>query len=115
MTDPIGNGLPGAPVAARLLANAGVQRVPSPKFDLFIAKATVPAALCALLIERIDVVRRPSTVADSNGDAAYRTSVTGDLAPDEPAVIGVERIIADLTGLDGLFVDNPDLMAGVRT
>jgi prolyl 4-hydroxylase len=94
------NGLPGAPVAARLLATGGVQKVPSAKLDLFIARGMLPPELCATLIERIDAVRRPSTIADANGDAAYRTSETGDLPPADPAVVDVERRITALTGLD---------------
>lgn len=94
-----GNGLPGAPVVARLMAAGGVQKVPSPKLDLFIARGALPPDLCAALIERIDAVRRPSTIADANGDAAYRTSETGDLDPADPHVIAVERRIAALTGL----------------
>lgn len=99
MDEPI-NGLPGAPVVARLLAAGGVQKVPSAKLDLFIARAVLPPDLCATLIEGIDAVRRPSTIADANGDAAYRTSETGDLPPADPAVVEVERRIAALTGLD---------------
>lgn len=45
------------------------------------------------------MVRRPSTIADSNGDSAYRTSETGDLDPTDPAVIEVERRLAEFTGL----------------
>lgn len=103
MTNDIGNGLPGAGVVARLIATPGVQHVPSPKLDLFLARGAIPADLCATLIERIDAVRRPSTIADANGDASYRTSETGDLAAHDPATIAVERIIAALTGLDGRF------------
>lgn len=99
MDQPI-NGLPGAPVVARLLAAGGVQKVPSAKLDLFIARRVLLPDLCATLIERIDAVRRPSTIADANGDAAYRTSETGDLPPADPAVVEVERRIAGLTGLD---------------
>ena len=103
MSDGPGNGLPGAPVVARLMAAGGVQKVPSPKLDLFIARAMLSPELCETLIERIDGVRRPSTIADGNGDAAYRTSETGDLLADDPAVIEVERRIAALTGLDARF------------
>ena len=94
-----GNGLPGAAVVARLMAADGVQKVPSPKLDLFIARRVLAPELCATLIASIDTVRRPSTIADSNGDAGYRTSETGDLSPGDPAVIAVERAIAALTGL----------------
>lgn len=95
-----GNGLPGAPVVARLMAAGGVQRVPSPKLDLFIARNVLDAGLCAALIAQIDAVRRPSTIADANGDAGYRTSETGDLDRTDPDVIEVERRIAALTGID---------------
>ena len=101
--DSSGNGLPGAPVVARLMAAGGVQKVPSPKLDLFIARRLLPPELCAALIAGIDTVRRPSTIADSNGDAAYRTSETGDLFKTDPAVIDTERRIAALTGLDGRY------------
>ena len=94
-----GNGLDPAPVIDRLTARAGIQRVPSPKLTLFVARGFLPPELCATLIERIDAVRRPSTIADANGDAAYRTSETGDLAAGDPAVAEVEARITALTGL----------------
>jgi prolyl 4-hydroxylase len=101
MTDhPSGSGLPPEPMVARLLATSGVQRVPSPRLTLFIRRAFLSPELCARLIERIDTVRRPSTIADSNGDAAYRTSETGDLDATDPATIETEALLADLTGLD---------------
>ena len=97
------NGLDSAPIVTRLTARPGVQRVPTPKLTLFIARAFLPPDLCRGLIERIDAVRRPSTIADANGDKAYRTSETGDLAAGDPLVIDVEARIATLTGLDGAF------------
>ncbi len=102
MSDPLpssGCGLPPEPVIARLSA-PGVQRVPSAKLDLFVRRDFLPPELCTALIERIDAVRRPSTISDSNGDASYRTSETGDLSADDPVVIEVEARIAALTGLD---------------
>ncbi|MDY1008417.1 MULTISPECIES: prolyl hydroxylase family protein [unclassified Sphingomonas] len=99
----LGSGLPAEPVVARLTAAPGVQRVPSPKLTLFLNRSFLPPALCAALLERIDAVRRPSTISDSNGDASYRTSETGDLDPADPVVTDVEARIAALTGLDGLY------------
>ncbi len=95
-----GSGLDPAAILARLSV-PGVQRVPSPKLDLFVKRGFLPPDLCAALIERIDTVRRPSTISDSNGDAAYRTSETGDLDATDPVVLDVEARIAALTGLDG--------------
>lgn len=94
-----GSGLPPEPIIARLAA-PGVQRVPSAKLDLFVRRDFLPPESCAALIERIDAVRRPSTISDSNGDATYRTSETGDLFALDPVVIDVETRIAALTGLD---------------
>ncbi|SEM42295.1 prolyl 4-hydroxylase [Sphingomonas gellani] len=97
---PLGSGHPSEPIVQRILAQPGVQRVPSPKLTLFIKRAFLPADLCETLIAQIDAVRRPSTVSDFNGDAAYRTSETGDLNRDDPAVAEVEARIAAFTGLD---------------
>ena len=94
-----GSGLPPEAIITRLSV-PGVQRVPSPKLDLFVRRDFLPPDLCASLIERIDAVRRPSTISDSNGDASYRTSETGDLSPLDPLAIEVEQRIAALTGLD---------------
>ena len=98
---PLGPGHPSEPHVQRILSYPGVQKLPSAKLDLFVARSFLPPELCAALIEQIDTVRRPSTVADANGDAGYRTSETGDLSPEDPDVQEVERRIADLTGLDG--------------
>lgn len=96
----LGSGVDGQPIVDRILSRPGVQRLPSPKLTLFVARDFLTLELCAALIERIDAVRRPSTIADANGDAAYRTSETGDLAPDDPTVATVEALIGAFTGLD---------------
>ena len=96
----LGSGHPSEAIVGRILSQPGVQKLPSPKLTLFVARAFLRPELCAALIERIDAVRRPSTITDANGDAAYRTSETGDLAADDPVVQEVERRIAAFTGLD---------------
>ncbi len=96
----LGSGLDGDAIAARILSHPGVQRLPSPKLTLFVARDFLPPDLCAALIKEIDAVRRPSTIADANGDAGYRTSETGDLAAALPPVAEVERRIAAFTGLE---------------
>ena len=104
MTDPpsLGAGHPSAAITAQpILASPGVQKLPSPKLTLFVARRFLSADLCAALIEQIDAVRRPSTIADPNGDAGYRTSETGDLSAADAQVQEVERRIAGFTGLDG--------------
>ena len=99
----LGSGLDAAPVADRILSHLGVQKIPSPKLTLFVQRGFLPPALCAELIAQIDAVRRPSSIADANGDAGFRTSETGDLSAALPAVVEAERRIAGLTGLDAAY------------
>ena len=106
MTDTLaslGSGLDAAPVLARVSAQPGVQRVPSPKLTLFLKRGFLDPGTCAELIALIDAQRRPSTVSDFNGDARFRTSETCDLDWALPAVASVERRIAALTGLSPEF------------
>lgn len=95
-----GSGHPSEPVIAHILSHAGVQRTPSPKLTLFQNRGFIAPDLCARLIALIDATRRPSTVSDYNGDAAFRTSETCDLDASDPAVAELERRITEFTGLD---------------
>jgi prolyl 4-hydroxylase len=95
-----GSGIDEAPVAASILSQSGVQRIPSPKLTLFVRRDFLSPELCAALIAQIDAVRRPSTIADATGDSGFRTSETGDLDADDPVVREVEAAITTLTGLD---------------
>jgi prolyl 4-hydroxylase len=88
------------PIVARLTAQPGIQRVPSPKLTLFLKKGFLDPDLCAALIERIETQRRPSTISDFNGDATFRTSETCDLPATDPIVAMVNDRIAAFTGLD---------------
>ena len=85
--------------AARLIATPGVQRVPNPALDLFVLRDFLKAADCAALCGRIDARRRPSTIADDLGDAAFRTSETCEFDPADPLVAELTQRIADLTGI----------------
>lgn len=101
--DPAVSGLDGAAVVARLGSLSGVQRVPSPKLTLFLKRGFLDAETCAGLMALIDANRRPSTISDSNGDAAFRTSETCDLNFADPLVHRVESAIATATGIDPMF------------
>lgn len=90
-------------VAWRLAAHPAMQRVPTPRADVFQHKRFVGADLAVELISLIEADRRPSTIADDNGDAAFRTSETCDLAADHPAVQQVETLLTRLSGLDPAF------------
>ena len=89
-----------SPVADRLRANPGVQRVPSPALELLILRRVLDPAECRALIALIDAGRRPSTIADANGDPLFRTSETCDLSTDQPVVAALDARLAALTGID---------------
>jgi len=95
-----GSGHPSEPVVAHVMAHTGVQRTPSAKLTLFQKRGFIPPDLCVRLIALIDATRRPSTVSDYNGDAAFRTSETCDLDAGNAAVTDLERRIIDFTRLD---------------
>ena len=98
-----GSGQPSHDVVARLAATPGIQRVPSPKLTLFLRRNFLDAATCQAVCDRIDAIRRPSTLSDHNGDPTFRTSETCDLDSNDPVVAAVENAILDLTGLDGRY------------
>lgn len=98
-TTPIGNGLDGQAIAERIMSRQGVQKLPSPKLDLFVLRGFLPVEICDVIIRQIDAVRRPSTISDPNGDEAFRTSETGDLDARDPLVREIERQFTALSGL----------------
>ncbi len=77
-----------------------MQRVPSPRLELFVLRDFLDAEACAALIARIDASRRPSTIADANGDDRFRTSETCDLDHADPAVAALDARLAGLSGID---------------
>lgn len=91
---------PGETSADHLLTRPGVRRVPSARLELFDLPGFLPPELCIDLIALIDKDRRPSTIADENGDAYFRTSETCDLSAEEPAVRELEARLFALNGID---------------
>jgi prolyl 4-hydroxylase len=91
---------PGETTVERLMAHPGVRRVPSPRIELFDRPRFLPPELCTRLIALIDQDRRPSTIADPNGDHYFRTSETCDLNGEEPAVQDLEARLFALNGID---------------
>lgn len=78
----------------------GVQRVPDPRLDLFIVRHFLPPDQCAAISALIDERRRPSTLADDQGEAGFRTSETCDLDPAHPLVSTLRQSLAEIVGLD---------------
>ncbi len=90
-------------IAARLSARPGMQRAPTPKAELFQYRQLVDERLAAELIALIDTGRRPSTIADDNGDPTFRTSETCDLDAALAPVQRIEAMISDLSGIDPAY------------
>lgn len=91
---------PGESSSAILKGWPGMRHVPNSRLEMFTAPAFLPAELCTDLMRLIDINRRPSTIADPNGDNYFRTSETCDLDPGEPAVLELERRLFELNRID---------------
>ena len=85
--------------AGRLAAVPGIRRAPTPKLEQFMLPRFLSGETCAALMALIDGDARPSTIADPNGDEAFRTSSTCDLDHRHPVVAGVNRRLHDMTGI----------------
>ncbi|OYW47445.1 MAG: oxygenase [Novosphingobium sp. 12-63-9] len=95
--------LPNESSPAHLLAIPGMMKVPTPRADLFILRDFLSPAECASLVARIERERRPSTIADANGDYAFRTSETCDLPMDDPEVSVLDEKLSALSGIARTF------------
>jgi prolyl 4-hydroxylase len=89
----------GDSTARHLLEFPRVQRVPSPRLELYILRDFLTCEDCAGLIERIEATRRPSTIADANGDDFFRTSETCDLDARDTVVAALDARLATLSGI----------------
>jgi prolyl 4-hydroxylase len=88
-------------VAERLKLTEKVQRVPSPKLDLFRLRDFMTAEECEGVIERIDANRQPSTIADDyNNDRSFRTSETCHFDRGDPLIATIDQRISALLDLD---------------
>ena len=85
---------------AFLMGHADMQRVPDGRVEMFVQRGFLDPAMCAGLIDLIERQHRPSTVADSNGDTAFRTSSTCDLSYDEPLVAALTARFTAISGID---------------
>ncbi len=89
--------------AERLISVPGMMRVPSPRLEMFVLRDFLSEAECDALIARIDRDRRPSTLADADGDHYFRTSETCDLPMDEPDIVALDQKLSALAGIARQF------------
>lgn len=86
-----------------LLALGKVQRYPSKQVEICQLKSFLNEDECHELIQRIDVNRRPSTIADANGDDYFRTSETCDLDHKDSFVAEIDAKICEFANIDPAF------------
>lgn len=91
---------PGESSPERLLAFPGMRRVAHEGIALFVLKHFLSPVECAGLVERIDQRRQPSTLADANGDAYFRTSETSHFDHADPLVRALDWKLAWISGID---------------
>ncbi len=89
--------------AQHLLSATGMMKVPSPRIEMFVLRDFLDPGECDALIALIERDRRPSTLADANGDNTFRTSETCDLSMDLPEVESLDVRFSHLSGIDRAF------------
>lgn len=91
--------------SARLSRHPMVKRIGNGKGEIFLAPTFLTQDGCERLIGLIDRDRRPSTLADSNGDYKFRTSETCDMRNDNPVVADVRNSICALLGIEPKYAE----------
>lgn len=81
----------------------GIMKVPSPRIEMFVLRNFLSGDECDTLVAHIERDRRPSTIADANGDHYFRTSETCDLPMMEPDVVALDERFSSLSGIDRHF------------
>lgn len=86
-----------------LMQHPGVQRFPNRALTLFFQRNFLSDSECHALMERIDRDRRPSTIADANGDGYFRTSETCELDEGDPFVAAIDMRLCEYAGIDPIY------------
>ncbi|MCX7864649.1 MAG: 2OG-Fe(II) oxygenase [Novosphingobium sp.] len=94
---------PGESSADHLMAFKGMQRVPSPKAELFILRGFLSPSECNALIDLIEAERQPSTLVSDDGTPGFRTSETCFLDHAVPAVASLDARLTQISGIDPAY------------
>jgi prolyl 4-hydroxylase len=92
--------LPGESSTQHLLTFPGMKQLASDRIELFHLRQFLTPLECRGLIALIDAQRRPSTIADSNGDMFFRTSETCDLDYADPLVAALNAKLAWISAIN---------------
>ena len=84
--------------ARRLASIPPIENLGNDKVEIFRARGFFTEAACRDVIHHCDEMR-PSTVADANGDMAFRTSSTSDMDDNIPVARHIRQTIASMLGI----------------
>ena len=93
----------GRKVRERLAGNPDVYKLPTDKAEIFAVGDFFTADECGRLMAIIDAVAKPSSTYDSDYASGHRTSYSGDVDPNDPFIIKLQRRIDDLLGVDPAY------------
>jgi prolyl 4-hydroxylase len=86
--------------AQHLLSFPGMRQLASDQIELFHLRHFLTPLECGQLAAQIDQQRRPSTIADANGDMYFRTSETCDLDSADPLVRALDAKLAWISAIN---------------
>lgn len=87
-------------VSERLDADPSVQRIATPRLEMFAVRDFLGADECATLAALIDAEARPSAALRDDSGETRRTSFTCRFGGDHPLVNAVDRRIVSLLGIE---------------
>lgn len=87
-------------VRTQLTRQPELAKIPVPELEVYLMKDFLSAGECGALIELIDADRGPSGLLADDPDHEFRTSESCNLNPHDTIVMGVEKKISRLTGID---------------
>ena len=82
------------------LADHKAYKVPAEKAELWAVGNFLKPDECERLMAMVDAVAQPSRAFDAEYSSGYRTSYSGDVDPNDPFIMRIERRIDDLLGID---------------
>ena len=85
--------------ADHLMTIPGMIRAETALADVFVLRQFLSPVECEALIQRIESRRRPSTIADDIGDAAFRTSETCEFDHLDPLIVALDAKLAWVSGI----------------
>lgn len=85
---------------ARLKSHPSIQKIGNGAIEIFLARKLLMPKACTEIIAYSQDNNVPSSVADFNGDYAFRTSTTSYLSSDLPVVQSIRGMIAYLVDIE---------------